>query len=90
MTVVSTDETVDFHSAGFTSPREMWTIELSEQTLVESCGAKVPPPDLGSHISFDRAQSLVWSADGASIDYLSPADPIGPESVGQLASVAPG
>jgi hypothetical protein len=83
MTVVSTDETVDFHNAGFNSPREKWTIQLSEQALVESCGETVPPADLGSRVSFDRAQSLVWSGDGASIDYLAPADPSDPsQSVG--------
>ena len=77
MAVVSTDETVDFHfgqNPG-TFPGE---IDQSELALVETCGAIPATADLGARISFDRAQALVWSADGASIYYLAPADPQDP------------
>jgi hypothetical protein len=67
MTVVSTDEAVDFYD-----------VEVSDQALAEGCGAIVPAADLGTRISFDRAQSLVWSADGGSIYYVAPADPQDP------------
>ena len=75
MTVVSTDDVVDFYDLGI-SPNP--SIELSEQALVEGCRATVPTVDIGARVSLDRAQSLVWSADGASIDYLAPADPTDP------------
>jgi hypothetical protein len=80
MAVVSTDEVVDFYEVETppTLRTDQWTIELSERALVQGCGAAVPAADLGSHVSFDRAQSLVWSADGASISYLAPADPLDP------------
>jgi len=77
MAVASPEGTVDFHYAGPWSnwPQENWSIDEEEQALVESCGAAVPAVDLGSRVTFDRAQELVWSADGASIFYLAPADP---------------
>jgi hypothetical protein len=53
---------------------ELELSELSEREFVESCGATVPGETLGSRVSFDRAQSLVWSTDGASIYYLASAD----------------
>jgi hypothetical protein len=53
-------------------------IEPQERAFVEGCGATIPIPDLGSRISFDHAESLVWSPDGATIYYLAPADPADP------------
>lgn len=85
MGVVSTSETVEFRLNRLPDylPPGSLEIELSERHLVESCGATLPTEDLGSRISFDRAQSLVWSADGASLYYLPPADATDPtQSVG--------
>jgi hypothetical protein len=83
MDAVSTSETVEFHYLPDDLPQDRRAIELSERNLVESCGVTVPADDLGSRISFDRAQSLVWAADGASLYYLPPADATDPtQSVG--------
>jgi len=66
------------------SPQE---VEQSELSLVEGCGAALPAEDLGTCILFGRAQSLVWSADSASIDYLASADPQDPTQSAGLGSV---
>jgi hypothetical protein len=59
----------------------------SERSLVESCGAALPAEDLGTCVLFGRAQSLVWSADSASIDYLVSTDPQDPTQSAGLGSV---
>ena len=80
MTVEPTDEVVDFYEVDTppTMRTDRWTIQLSERALVEGCGVTTPAADLGSRISFDHAQALAWSADGASMYYLAPADPTDP------------
>ena len=78
MTVAPPEETVDFHYEGSLSDPmhdQDRSIEESEQALVEGCGVPVPAVDLGTRVSFDHAQEMVWSADGNSIFYLAPADP---------------
>jgi len=74
MTVVSTEEIVDFHYVGASLMND-FAIEPAEQALIEGCAVPVPAVNLGSRVSFDHAQELVWSADGTGIFYLAPADP---------------
>lgn len=95
MEVLSIDEVVEFRH--FELPPEdgrsiyilpdgrsvLGPINTLEQTFAASCGAALPAADLGTRVSFDRAASLVWSADSATIYYLSTPDDSDPNgSVG--------
>jgi hypothetical protein len=87
------EETAEFRHFDSLPPEDDQTqsssqgVGQSERSLVESCGAVVPAEDLGTCILFGRAQSLVWSADSASIDYLASADPQDPTQSAGLGSV---
>jgi hypothetical protein len=47
-------------------------VEDSERAFVATCGAVLPTVDMGVRASFDVAETMVWSNDGASIYYFSP------------------
>jgi hypothetical protein len=87
------EETAEFRPFDSLPPAEDQTqsssrgVGQSERSLVESCGAALPAQDLGARIVFDHAQSLVWSADGASLYYLASPDPQDPIQSAGLRSV---
>ncbi len=50
-------------------------IEREERAFLDGCGVRPPPVDLGTPLSFDRAERLAFAADGAGLVYLGAADP---------------
>jgi hypothetical protein len=90
MEVHSIDESVELrHIEGDVAAIAGSSIEASERIFVQSCGAVLPTTALGTRVSFDRAQSLVWSPDATSIYYLSKPVAEDPEQSAGLRQIRP-
>jgi hypothetical protein len=75
--VRSIDEVVEFQRVNWDDRANARSqLEALEQASLVACGITSPPTELGTRISFDRAQSLAWSPDNTSIYYLNRADPL--------------
>jgi|GEM_PF-2385465 len=77
--VRSIDEVVEFQRVNKDDRANAKSqLEALEQDSLVACGIAPPPTELGTRISFDRAQSIVWSPDSTSLYYLNRADPLDP------------
>lgn len=68
-------------------PPELALREQSERLLLQECGDQLPPQDLGDRLTFDRATSIQFSADGSQLLYMVGIDPADPERRAPIRSV---